>query len=596
MTQLLTKLKKVFQKKDTSVTEQNDDEKAIADMRALQDSEQGGFWDNVVDVAPAGEKRDYLKSFMPYIPPPGVVNPAQNVAKINDIYKARGDNKSVKLSDEVAKKPIGIQGAGKQIAAIVEAGGFAKGFYGSPVGFMGYQQLGMMLEVPELRKPCDVLSDEMVREWVEIRYDERPDDKSNQKAKKKQRDRVQQLEQAFEDFHIKDLMRKFVWDGHVYGVGHIFIDAGDVNPQDPGATAQPLDIDGGGIAQGKLRGFRTIDPIWCTPTVYNAQNPLLDDWYRPVSWWCQSNEVHNSRLLHIVPYPVSDFLKPSRNFGGESLIQLLSESVGQFRQLKASMTHSSVAGSWFCYGTDMMSQLGPANRKSTAGIRRDLAIKSSLARTFQVLPYNKNSDEIQTFQFNTAQYVEPFNVLEDQQATISSIPRTKLFGQGPNGMNASSEGEMDAFFDGIHAKQEALLRTPLEAVTKCLMLHLWGEIDDSIKIDFNSLHQSDPLDDAQIQKTKAETMQILDDAGVVTPDENRMALADDPDSIYATIGLTGDAPEKEDEDPDLDEREVKDIRGDNPDKETPDADVKSEQKQESSGSGNGQGSTKGDKG
>ena len=35
-----------------------------------------------------------------------------------------------------------------------------------------------------------------------------------------------------------------------------------------------------------------------------------------------ANEVHASRLMTTIPFPVSDLLKPAYSFGGLSLIQM----------------------------------------------------------------------------------------------------------------------------------------------------------------------------------------------------------------------------------------------------------------------------------
>lgn len=62
--------------------------------------------------------------------------------------------------------------------------------------------------------------------------------------------------------------------------------------------------------------------------MYNADNPLSDDFYRPSEWYVMGKTVHASRMIDLISRPVPDMLKPAYNFGGLSLVQI-AESDGR---------------------------------------------------------------------------------------------------------------------------------------------------------------------------------------------------------------------------------------------------------------------------
>lgn len=136
----------------------------------------------------------------------------------------------------------------------------------------------------------------------------------------------------------------------------------------------------------------------------------------------------------------------------------------------------------------------------------------------------------------------------EAMASIPGIPLVKLFGITPNGLNASSEGEIRVFYDEIAAFQENNLRPVLERILRLVQLHLWGELDDAIDFDFVNLWQLDDEKSAMVERTKAETDRVNIEAGKITPDEARMREEQDQNSIYRGVNLSGDAPGIPDQD------------------------------------------------
>jgi hypothetical protein len=124
---------------------------------------------------------------------------------------------------------------------------------------------------------------------------------------------------------------------------------------------------------------------------------------------------------------------------------------------------------------------------------------------------------------------------QEQMCAVSKIPAVVLTGISPNGMNASSEGEMRAFNDWIAAQQEAFYRDPLEIILKVVELNLFGEIIPEIGFKFVQLLEMTVEQCANIRSTNANTAATYINAGVLDPAEERERLATDPDSGYQGI-------------------------------------------------------------
>src|SRR5262249_33490720 len=109
------------------------------------------------------------------------------------------------------------------------------------------------------------------------------------------------------------------------------------------------------------------------------------------------------------------------------------------------------------------------------------------------------------------------------------------YGLSPHGLNASSEGEIRVFYDSILAYQERFLRGNLQIIFNIMGIHLWGRADPDIDFVFESLYETNDLEQANIRKIDAETSQLLVDSGVILPAEERQRIAESPDSLFANL-------------------------------------------------------------
>lgn len=422
------------------------------------------------------------------------------------------------------------------------------------LGFMGYPYLAEMAQRAEFRKPCDVIARECVREWLEIKAGVGDDSDTDslmgqervEKELQKERlaEKVTALEAELKRLGARDAVHKAILHGLLYGLGHIWIDIEGIGTG-PLDQDVPLLLTPEAGLKGRVKRLVNIEPVWTVPNSYNADNPLRADYYRPENWWVQGCLIHATRLLTTVPYEVSDLFKPAFNFGGLSLTQQLRPYVHNYLRTRNSVANLVANFSKLVLKTDMAARMQTCLAEGSSGD------KSVIGRATFMQNVSEGQDTIVADKENEDVSIvsAPLGGLDHLQAqameamaSIPGIPLVKLFGIAPQGLNASSEGEIRVFYDEISSIQEQRIRPILEKIFELAQLNLWGEIDPDIEFAFKPLWQMDDRQAAEIGKMKIESLAVATGAGFVSCTESRQVLAKDDESIFSTISLPGEAP------------------------------------------------------
>ena len=403
--------------------------------------------------------------------------------------------------------------------------------------FPGYQFLAQLAQLPEYRKFAEIPAKDMTRKWIKLQVRGDLDRDADKSAK------IATITAELERHKVRALFRRAAELDAQFGRAQIFIDVktpkGDADDKE---LETPLFISPAKIKKGALKGFRIVEPVWTYPSAYNAQDPLRADFYRPSAWYVMGKTVHASRLLSFISRPVPDLLKAAYNFGGLSMSQMAQPYVANWLRTRDSVSdlvHSfSVSG----IKTDM----------STVLQGTDDAQFAARAQLFNAYRDNRglmliDKDREEFFQFNTP--LSGIDALQEQaqeqMASVSNIPLVKLLGITPSGLNASSEGEIQVYYDYLASLQEAIFRDPLAKIIDIIQLDNFGEIDPDIAFEFESLYGMTDLEKAQVRKSDAERDAALVSVGAVSPDEVRQRVAADPESGYNM--LEGEIEENDDD-------------------------------------------------
>jgi len=394
-------------------------------------------------------------------------------------------------------------------------------------GFPGYPYLANLSTRAEYRAFASTMSSELFRQWITIKSKSIEDETSDN-------ERIAELEKAIEKFDLLGVFQRAAVHDCFFGRGQISINI-------KGADNElPLVLSPKTIKQGSLESFTTIEAMWTSPSAYNAIDPTAPDFYKPREWFVLGKRIHASRILTIITRPLPDMLKPAYNFSGMSLSQLAEPYVNNWLRTRQSVSDLINNFSITALKTNMAQVLQGGCDGSNVFARADLFTLTKSNKGLMLL--DKEDEEL--VQLNT-----PLSGLHELQAqaqehlcSVSRIPAVILTGISPSGLNASSEGEIRVFYDWVKSQQHSYWYHPLDICIKVLMLHLWGEIDDTITFEFNPLWQTSAKEESDIRINNANADASYIDRGVLSAEEVRKRLAKDVESGYAGIDVD-DLPE-----------------------------------------------------
>ncbi len=392
--------------------------------------------------------------------------------------------------------------------------------------FPGYPYLAELTQRPEYRRISEILAKDMTRRWVTVTAT--GDEKT---------DRVARLTEAMRKFSVQELFRKVAELDGFFGRGHLYVDTGKTD--DPEELKTPLFLDKRKVKAGSLVGFRTVEPLWTYPDQYDANDPLHPDFYKPRSWLVMGKSVHRSRLLTFVSRPLPDILKPAYSFGGLSMSQLAKPYVDNWIRTRQSVS-------------DLVSNYSKDVIKTNLGTVLNEGGAEALIARAELFTRTRDNRGVSMVDMETEEFVNvstPLSSLDklqaqsqEQMASVAGIPLVVLLGITPSGLNASSDGEIKTYYAWIASQQEALFSAPLKYVMDLIQLNEFGDIDDTIVANWNSLWEDDDSTTATIRKTNADTDMVYVDGGVLSAEEVRARLAADREGPYHGLDVS-DVPE-----------------------------------------------------
>jgi uncharacterized protein len=401
--------------------------------------------------------------------------------------------------------------------------------------FLGYPYLAMLAQRVEYRTPSEIIAEEMTREWItfEATGDE---DKT---------DKINQLEEEFDRLEVKENFFKFTRDDGLFGRGHLYVDLGTTNDGDELKT--PIG-DGKNalsrlkVQKGSLVRLKTVEPVWAYPTNYDSIDPLSPRWYNPDHWYVMGKDIHASRLLKMVSHEVPDLLKPAYSFGGLSRSQMLKPYVDNWLKTRQSVNDLISAFTTWVFGTDLSETLTAEGDLLFERLELFTACKNNR----DLFLYDKDTEEFNQVNASLGTLDTLQAQAQEHMASAARIPLVKWFGISPQGLNATAEPEIRVFYDTIRAAQNApFFNRNLRRIMHFAMLNLWGEIDPEIGYRYNPLWTLDEKGKADVREIDARTGASLIEAGVISQEEERQRVAEDPNTLY----------------PGLDASEMPDLKG-----------------------------------
>ena len=422
----------------------------------------------------------------------------------------------------------------------------ALGQYGALASFMGYGALQNIAQNGLVRACIETVADDMTRAWIELTREGAygddatgngdmsvselsPFPDSTQPQAIQNDAHIEELTAEIKRLELQRVIHEAACMTGYYGGCLLFLDTGVAGD----SLADPLNlvpkVSRETKGRGFLKGIRVIDPVNVFPGEYNSINPLAADYYMPSSWWILGRKVHASRVIRVVCNEAPLLFRPAYNFLGIPQAQILWDYIVHFQENRDSENRLLNKFSTFVFKTALGDIIN--------GSATDLA---QLDARMQILAHNRSNDGVLAIDKDAEDVVKvetPLSGVADivRQsleilAAMNRTPAVKLLGISPSGFNATGESDIRNYYDHIRSQQEKVIRSPLKTILDVAQISLWGKLDKGITFNFCPLSVEDENAVAMTQQVKINSLCALLDRNVISVEEARKVLVNDPNS------------------------------------------------------------------
>lgn len=381
--------------------------------------------------------------------------------------------------------------------------------------FIGWQACALIAQHWLIDKACRQAGEDAVRNGYEITVSDGTEISSEV---------MDQIREMDKKYNINKQMVDACYWNNVFGIRVVMF---NIESSDPKFYEKPFNIDG--VTKGSYKGIRQIDPYWMTPllTIEGSSDPTSHHFYDPEYWVISGKKYHRTHLIILRGSEPADILKPLYIYGGIPLVQRIYERV---------------------YAAERTANEAPllATEKRTTAIHvemKKVAMDQSgfEGRLQQWIQYRDNyqvkvlgKDEVLE-QFDTS-LTDFDSVIATQYVLVSAIakvPYTKLMQTSPSGFQSTGEFEMKSYsqeLEGVQVNEcDPFLQRHHDLLVRNMgydftLSHTWRPTD---------AHTA--LEKAEINKMNVDAGIALVNAGVISADEERQRLRDDPLSGYGVL-------------------------------------------------------------
>ncbi len=385
-------------------------------------------------------------------------------------------------------------------------------------GFVGYQACAIIAQHWLVDKACSQAPRDALRNGYEITANDGDEIAPELLAEVKKMDIK---------YGVNAQMEQFARFNRVFGIRIALF---QVDSTDPDYYEKPFNIDG--VMPGSYKGISQIDPYWITPELNrpSVANPESRHFYEPTWWRISGKRYHRSHLVIIRGPEVADILKPSYIYGGMPLTQAIYERV--YAAERTANEAPQLA---------MTKRLTTLKTDTAAALADQEKFEQSLA---QWVYYRDNygikviggEEEINQFDTSLGELDSVIMTQYQLVAAVARTPATKLLGTSPKGFNATGEFEEASYHEELKSIQthelQPLLQRHHELIIKSHVAPKFGIEPFAVDIVWNKLDEQTAKEKADTNLVKAQTDQILQQAGAVDGEDIRRRVASDPDSGY----------------------------------------------------------------
>lgn len=391
---------------------------------------------------------------------------------------------------------------------------------------LGMNYLGILYHNWMFGKVVDVPADDMTRKWRTI----------NASLDTKQ---VEEYDKAQTDFKVQEKFNEVIKWARLFGGGGIVLGVND----GLGEPREPLNLES--IGQGDLEYLEVYDRWDLLPymagTCRVVGKGLMPEYYQLPGGLV----IHHSRVIRFDGYKLPKCEFERNQYWGGSICERVYDEV-----LNTKITTQSISSLIFEASIDVIGVSNlferVMNKKSMAALLKRFELAALTKSINKALIIDKDQEE---FKKSSTSFSGLPNMISEYLSVVAAaadIPATRMLGQSAKGFSATGDGDLETYYDMVSSKQETDLRPQLQQLDEVLARNTWGFMPDDWGFEFNSLWQTQPKEQAEINKLDSETDEKNKALGVVLPHHIAARLL--AANIYPTMDAEWvEAVEKADE-------------------------------------------------
>jgi phage-related protein (TIGR01555 family) len=399
-------------------------------------------------------------------------------------------------------------------------------------GFIGYQTCAIISQHWLVSKACSVKGDDAVRNGYEVTINDGNDVNAEM---------IAAITKADKAFNVKQHLENASRFNEIFGIRHVLF---VVDSPDPDYYEKPFNPDG--VRPGSYRGITQVDPYWVSPYLdaEAVQSPASRDFYEPTYWVISGQRYHKSHFVLLRGPEVPDILKPSYLYGGVSLTQRIYERVYAAERTANESPQLAMTKRLNVRKMDIAKAVANA-----AGFQEGLEFQAATRDNYGILAIDK-ADEAQQLETSLADLDDVTMTMYQLVASVANVPATKLLGTSPKGFNATGDHEIKTYNQELETIQENDLTAIVDrhhiCVGRSIIFPRFNTTPFDISIEWNPVDVPTSKEQAEINRTNAETDSILQNTGAVDAYEIRDRVIADNGSGYNGLEAV-ERPDEEDD-------------------------------------------------
>jgi len=228
--------------------------------------------------------------------------------------------------------------------------------------------------------------------------------------------------------------------------------------------------------------------------------------FNEASYWTLKNtaqtQVHPSRVIKFTNNPIREQFTWD-GWGGESLFAVMQRAITNNDQISGAIAALvDEAKVDVIKLKNLMSNLSTSTGEDFL-VRRFAAV-NTLKSIVNAMVIDADDEYAQTTQTFTG-LTDIQNIAMVIVAGLADIPVTRLWGRSAAGMNATGEGDLRNYYDGIKAMQTIDLGPTISPLDECMFRSALGDRPTELFYEWNPLYQLSEKEAADVEKIFAET-------------------------------------------------------------------------------------------